>query len=97
MRVCRLAWLLVATLSRVTPQPPPGLRPTVEVGPGGPLTADTGEDPARPHDLLAGLATELHGALAGQPDPTGETAPVTGASPGSIALRRLPRGSWPSR
>src|SRR6185295_8024799 len=46
-------------------------------------------------DLLAGLAPELHDALLGQPDLSGETALVTGASPGSIAaelVRRLLRG-----
>ncbi len=81
--------------ARVTPQLPPGLRPTVEIGASGTLTAGTADDPARPHDLLAGLAPELHDALLGQPDLTGETALVTGASPGSIAaelVRRLLRG-----
>ncbi len=72
---------------RATPALPPGLRPT---GDGG-----TVGEPARPLDLLGGLPPELHDALTTQPDLRGETALVSGASPGSIAaelVRRLLRG-----
>jgi fatty acid synthase len=80
---------------RATPELPPGLRPTVEVGAGGTISAGAVDDPARPHDLLPGVPPELRGALTAQPDLRGETALVTGASPGSIAaelVRRLLRG-----
>ena len=73
-------------------EPPPGLRPTVRVDGGGGLTAGAEPDPARPHDLLADLPAPLRAALAAPPDLRGETALVTGASPGSIAaelVRRL--------
>ena len=73
-------------------EPPPGLRPTVRVDGGGGPTAGAEPDPARPHDLLADLPAPLRAALAAPPDLRGETALVTGASPGSIAaelVRRL--------
>ena len=80
---------------RATPALPPGRRPTVQIGPGAAPAAREADDPARPHDLLAAVAPELHDALTGTPDLRGETALVTGASPGSIAaelVRRLLRG-----
>ena len=61
-----------------TPALPSGRRPTAD--------GDV-DDPARPHDLLALVPPELHDALTGTPDLRGETALVTGASPGSIARR----------
>lgn len=78
-----------------TPVRPPGVRPTVVAGAGGAPVARELADPARPQDLLAAVPPELHDALSGTPDLRGETALVTGASPGSIAaelVRRLLRG-----
>ncbi|MDP1850412.1 MAG: acyltransferase domain-containing protein, partial [Solirubrobacteraceae bacterium] len=80
---------------RATPAPPPGRRPAVRIGAGGSVEAHERDDPSRPGDLFASLPAELHDALAGTPDLRGETALVTGASPGSIAaelVRRLLRG-----
>ncbi|MDP2711204.1 MAG: beta-ketoacyl synthase N-terminal-like domain-containing protein, partial [Solirubrobacteraceae bacterium] len=76
-------------------EPPPGLRPTVRIEPGGTLSAGAAEDAERPQDLLAGLPPELRDALVAPADLRGETALVTGASPGSIAaelVRRLLAG-----
>ena len=78
-----------------TPAPPAGVRPVVELGPDGTPAAGEVADASRPHDLLATVPPELHATLTGAPDLRGETALVTGASPGSIAaelVRRLLRG-----
>ena len=92
----RLADALLAVTSgdRIA-QPPPGLRPAFEIDRDGTLTAGAVADAARPHDLVAGLPAELRDALAVVPDLRGETALVSGASPGSIGaelVRRLLRG-----
>ena len=79
---------------------PSGVRPVLELGAHGEPVAGTAPAPERPLDLVDALADdELAGALlhalGTQPDLRGETALVTGASPGSIAaelVRRLLRG-----
>ncbi len=82
---------------RSTPTAPAGVRPGVEIGADGTVTATTHPAPERPLDLAAMLGDEarLGDALAAPPDLRGEVALISGASPGSIAselVRRLLRG-----
>ena len=75
---------------RSTPVPPAGMRPVTEIARDGVPVARSQPAPERPGDLVealepASFAAALRRALAEQPDLRGETALVTGASPGSIA------------